>query len=402
VSGKIMSKSMTRRLFVRTAAGVAACAGGASKSWAQAAPAMPKAPIALNVIDVAGNLALTQPVIENYRKANPAIVSRVNFVKATQPELPSKIKAQQDAGRVDIDLVLCGYDGMTGGIPENLWLPLLPAYAGILPKPEDVYTDGALKIQAQAKGQGLCVVYSPYGPLLEYMPDRVKVVPSTADEVLAWARENKNRFMYSRPANSGPARAFMAGLPFILGDADPRDPSKGWDKTWSYLKALGEHIEYYPATTGATMKEFGEGSRDLIPVSLGFDIYPRAIGIVPKEAKTSAIKGFHWVTDGHFMCVPKGIPDDRLAVTLDLMKFMLAPAQQAYVFGQGSTYPGPAVKGVTIDTAPEASRQVFAEFGRPEYAELMANNPQELPLTPEATVTAFRIWDETVGGAKKK
>ena len=56
----------------------------------------------------------------------------------------------------------------------------------------------------------------------------------------------------------------MMGLPYILGDKDPKDPMKGWDKTWAYLKELGQNIEYYPAGTGATMKELGEGSRDMI------------------------------------------------------------------------------------------------------------------------------------------
>jgi putative spermidine/putrescine transport system substrate-binding protein len=50
------------------------------------------------------------------------------------------------------------------------------------------------------------------------------------------------------------------GLPYILDDKDPKDPEKGWDKTWAYLKQLGECVEYYPAGTGATMKELGEGS----------------------------------------------------------------------------------------------------------------------------------------------
>ncbi len=43
----------------------------------------------------------------------------------------------------------------------------------------------------------------------------------------------------------------MMGLPYILGDKDPSDPVKGWDKTWAYLKELGEYIEYYPTGTGA-------------------------------------------------------------------------------------------------------------------------------------------------------
>ena len=54
------------------------------------------------------------------------------------------------------------------------------------------------------------------------------------------------------------------GLPYLLGDKDPMDPVKGWDKTWAYLKELGKYIEYYPTGTGAMMKELGEGSRDMI------------------------------------------------------------------------------------------------------------------------------------------
>lgn len=394
------SSRINRRTFVGAALGATGAAVLGRDAFAQLT--MPTSPLTLNIIDVAGNLTLTQPIIVNYQKANPKLVSKVNFLKGLQPELAGKIKAQQDAKRVDLDLVLCGYDGMTGGFGENLWTQLLPAYASILPKPDDIYLPGARKLQEQSRGQGMCISYSPYGPLLTYMPDRMKKVPTTADELMAWARENKNKFMYSRMANSGPARAFVAGLPYILKDSDPRDPAKGWAKTWEYAKAIGEFIEYYPAGTAATMKEFGEGSRDLVPVSLGFDINSRVLGIVPKEAKTTTLAGFHWGTDGHFMCVPKGVPDERMAVVLDLMKFMLTPPQQAYIYDKGYNYPGPAVKGVTLDMAPAESQAAIKEFGRPEYAALIENNPQEVPLTPEATQVAFRIWDETVGGAKRK
>lgn len=63
------------------------------------------------------------------------------------------------------------------------------------------------------------------------MPDKVKTVPTTAEELLDYTRQNKNRFIYARPANSGPGRTFMMGLPYLLGDPDPKDPVKGWDKT---------------------------------------------------------------------------------------------------------------------------------------------------------------------------
>ena len=392
--------TVSRRTFVGAVGAAAASSAFAGDVFAQLS--MPSKPVTVNIADVAGNLTLTQPIFDNYRRANPKLVAKMNFIKGTQPEMPGKLRAQQDANKVDIDLVMCGYDGMTAGIAQNIWMPVLPDFATVLPKPEEIYLPGALAIQEQAKGYGLCVSYSPYGPLFEYMPDKVKKVPTTAEELLAWARENKGRFMYSRPANSGPGRAFIAGLPYMLGDSDPRDPGKGWVKTWEYLKAIGEFVEYYPAGTAATMKEFGEGSRDIVPTSLGFDINSRVLGVVAKEAKTFALKGFHWGTDGHFMCIPKGVSQENLPVILDLMKFILVPAQQAYIFDQGYNYPGPAVKGVTLAMAPEESRKAIEEFGRPEYEGLIANNPQELPLTPQATVEAFRIWDQQVGGGKRK
>jgi hypothetical protein len=87
----------------------------ATPGWAQA-PALPSSPQTINVIDVAGNLALTQKGIERYRADDAKTVSRITFTKAPAPELAGKIKAQQDAGRVDIDLVLTGTDGLAAGI----------------------------------------------------------------------------------------------------------------------------------------------------------------------------------------------------------------------------------------------------------------------------------------------
>jgi putative spermidine/putrescine transport system substrate-binding protein len=395
---------ITRRSFVGGAAGAAGLAAFGARAQAPSgqAPTLPTSPVTLSIVDVAGNLALTQKAIENYRKAKPKLVSRIAFTKAPAPELPGKIKAQQDANRVDIDLVLTGTDALAAGIDQNLWVPVAQQYAGALPKLDEIYLEGARKMQALAKGHGVCVTYYPSGPLLEYMPDRVKQVPTTAEELLAYTRQNKNRFLYARPANSGPGRTFIMGLPYILGDSDPKDPVKGWDKTWTYLKALGENIEYYPTGTGATMKELGEGSRDIIVSTTGWDINPRVLGTVPKEAKVGTLKGFHWVTDAHYMCVPKGVPNEKLAVLLDLMAFLLTPEQQAYTYDEGYFYPGPAVKGVTLDMAPPESQAALKEFGRPEYEQLIASAPLEVPLDPEPMVQAFRIWDEQVGGAKRK
>lgn len=396
-----MRDLITRRRLGMLGAGMAGASLFGRLALAQGL-ALPKQPVALNIIDVAGNLALTQPALEAYRAAKPNLVSRMTYTKAPAPELPAKLKAQQAANRVDIDLVLTGTDALSAGIEQNLWVELLPAQAGALPKLQDIYLEPAARMQGLARGQGVVVTYYPSGPLFSYMPARVRNVPKTADELLEWSKQNKNKLIYARPANSGPGRTFMMGLPYILKDANPKDPVKGWDKTWAYLKALGENIEYYPSGTTPTMKEFGDGTRDIVVTTTGWDINPRVLGIVPKEAAVFSLAGFSWVADAHYMCVPKGLGDEKLAVILDMMSFMLQPAQQAYAYDEGYFYPGPAVKGVTLAMAPKASQDALKEFGRPEYDAMIAANPVELPLDPDVMVQAFRLWDEQVGGAKRR
>ncbi len=150
------------------------------------------------------------------------------------------------------------------------------------------------------------------------------------------------------------------------------------------------------------MKELGEGSRDMIPSQMGWDINPRALGVVPKEAKVFFLKGYHWVLDAHYLCIPKGVSNDKLAVLLDLLNYLLSKEAQATTYDDGYFYPGPAVKDVPLSMAPEASQKVIQEFGRPEYAQAITAAPQELPLLPDQLVYAFRRWDEEVGGAKRK
>lgn len=386
-------RNPSRRDAVGLAAGAAAAAVLPGSARAQVA-------VALNVIDVAGNLALTQKAFEAYRKAKPDKVSRLTFTKAPAPELPGKLKAQQDAGRVDIDLVLTGNDALSAGIDQKLWVELLPGMADKLPKLDDVLLPASIKMQALARGQGIIVVMCPGGPLIEYAPERVKAPPTTTDELLSWAKANPNKFMYARPANSGPGRAFLMGLPYLLGDSDPKDPVNGWSKTWSYLEALSAFVEYYPTGTGATMKEFGEGTRDIIASMTGWDINPRVLGVVPKSAAIQPLKGFRFITDAHYMCIPKGLPANKMAVLADVMSFMLTKEAQAFTYDEGYFYPGPAVKGVSLDMAPPESQAAIKEFGRPEYEKLIAETPAELPLEAEKMVVAFRLWDEKIGAQK--
>lgn len=359
-------------------------------------------PVVINVIDVAGDLQISQPALEKFQAAHPELVSKFVFTQATAPELAGKLKAQQDAGRVDIDFVLTGNDALAAGMEQGLWLEILPKYADSFPDLKKLYIPGAYLMQEMARGQAFVIDWYPSGPLLEYAPDRVTNVPDTPEALLAYCKANPGKFMYARPANSGPGRTFVMGLPYLLGDKDPMDPVKGWDKTWAYLKELDGCIEYYTAGTTASMKELANGTRDIIATTTGWDINPRYLGIVPEEYKIAAFKNFHWVGDANYMAIPKGVSEQKLKVVLQLMNYLLQPAQQAYMYDHGYMYPGPAINGVTLDMAPKDSQETIAKYGRPEYASLIADNPTEPPLDAKELVEMFDKWDREIGAAKMK
>jgi putative spermidine/putrescine transport system substrate-binding protein len=220
-------------------AGAAACgspsdSGGGTKDVAPSSvPDKPKKAVTLNIIDVAGNLQLTQPMIDEFVQKNPGVIKKVTYTKATAPELPGKIKAQQNAGKVDIGLVLTGTDGLSAGITQNLWVKT-DDYSSKIGTPN--YQQPAADMQQLAQGHGVELVYYPSGPLIEYNPKKVTDPPTTVDELLAWAKAHPKRFQYARPANSGPGRTLLMGLPYLLKDANPKDPKAGWTKTWAYLQ----------------------------------------------------------------------------------------------------------------------------------------------------------------------
>ncbi|HTP57921.1 MAG TPA: ABC transporter substrate-binding protein, partial [Spirochaetia bacterium] len=100
-------------------------------------------PVKLSIIDVAGNLRLSKPAIEAFKAANPKMISDIEYIIATAPELVAKIKAQQMAGNLDTTMVLTGYDGMAAGKEQGVWLQVMPKYKNVFQKTVDSYVPGA-------------------------------------------------------------------------------------------------------------------------------------------------------------------------------------------------------------------------------------------------------------------
>lgn len=380
-----------------SAIGTLFASGGAVAQTPAAVAEPPSEPVSLTVIDVAGQAQLTQSAIEDYADKNPDWVSKIEFTKATAPELASRIIAQQEAGRTDISMVLTGSDGLSSGIEQDLWLKLLPDHQSALPNLDDILINTGA--QELTQGFGVNVVFGNYGPMFTYNPEMVDTPPTTLDELMAWARDNDKMLMYARPANSGPGRSFLQALPYFLGDSDPHDPDT-WDNTWSYLEELGQYIEYYPSGTSPTMQELGQGARAMVASTMGWDMNPRVLGTVPMDFKAITFPDQPLLADCQYVTVPSGLDDDTTNVVLNLISWMMTPEQQAKAYDQAYFYPGPAVKGVTLDMAPEDSQEAVKSVQRPEFDELIENNEVQLPLEAKPLVRAFEIWDERVGSGK--
>jgi len=371
----------------------------AASAAAGEVPETPSAPVTLNILDVAGNQKLTGPMVDEFVKEHSDIISAVTWESAGAPDLVGTIKPQVDSKNLSVDLVMTGNDGLSAGIEQDLWVPLVDDFGDRLSNMEN-YIDPAAKMQALAGGFGVVTTYYPSGPLLQYDPAVVTDVPKNPAELLAWAKANPGKFGYARPANSGPGRTFMMGLPYMLGDTDPSDPVAGWDKTWAYLKDLGQTINSYPTGTGQVISNMADGTWSLIPTTTGWDINPRALAQEPTTIEAAPFDDFTWVTDAHYAAVPKGQSADKMSAILNLLQYILTPETNAMAYDSGYFYPGPSIKGATLDKAPQASQDVIKEFGRDWYDDLIDKMPKTTPLPPADMVKAFDLWDREVGSGK--
>lgn len=355
--------------------------------------------ITISILDNGGDLASTGVIIENYKKANPDKVKEIKFLRGPAPETPAKIKAQQDAGRADINLVLTGQDAGSVLAANNQLIRLFPTYDSMFPKNE--LKEAAKILQDAGGGFLMPTVVNFGGPVFIYNPKKVTNPPTTAEELLAWAKANPKRFFYARPANSGPGRSIMTGMPWILGDKNPADPEKGWDKTWAYFKELGKYIEYYPTGTLFTLKEFAQEQRWMIPGIMEWDMKPRAEGVIPPESKITILKNTTFIIDGHYWAIPKGVPQNEVEVLLDLMKFMRRVDQQVLTY---KAFIGPSIKAATLNKAPADIQDYVKEFWRAEYDNIGPGKKWKMApqLDFKELTYAMDRWDREIGAQQIK
>jgi len=193
-------------------------------------------PITISIIDNGGDLASTQVIIENYKKANPDKVKEIKIQRGPPRD------ARQDQGTAG---------RRAGGHQPSPHRPgrrLRPrrqqAAHRAVPKYDKMFSEGRADRRGEgAPGFGRRVPHAGRGKRrragVHLQPEEGAEAPQDRRRAADLGQGEPQPIPVCRPANSGPGRSIMAGLPFILNDKAPADPEKGWDKAWAYMKELG-------------------------------------------------------------------------------------------------------------------------------------------------------------------
>jgi putative spermidine/putrescine transport system substrate-binding protein len=386
-------------LLIMVIAGCSAPTQHAPSAPSGKALPQPSSPVKLHILDVSGDLSTSKPMIQNFVKANPKLVSSVEYESGSAPDVVGKLQAQQSANRVDIDLVLTGPLALSQMANQKEVIKVLPTYQSHLPDLGTVLTPAATAFQKLAGGYGVITRGGGWaGPLWAYNKKNVTNPPKTAQALLAWAKANPGKFVYANPTSgSGPANAFIDSLPYVLGDKDPSDPVNGWSKTWAFLKKLNPYIDRYPAGTSDTFTGLGSGAYDLAPSEGSWDQLEHGTKVLNTDFGIYAFDKPVMSSDGHFIAVPKGVPASHIAVDLALAKWLLKPQQQAVGYATSNVFP---VKGVELSMAPKDVQTATKSYYGLSLFSKLDKAKTTLPLNGEDVQAMYDKWNQLIGSQK--
>ena len=112
------------------------------------APAKPSSPIKLSILDGGGDLkGGGQASIDAFVKANPDLVSSVDYQTAAGTDVTGKIKAQQLGGSVSTSLVLGGSDVLGAAQAQHVLAQQIPEQSAGLPELASIQDAGRAGFQ---------------------------------------------------------------------------------------------------------------------------------------------------------------------------------------------------------------------------------------------------------------
>ena len=192
------------------------------------------------------------------------------------------------------------------------------------------------------------------------------------------------------------------GLPYLLGDSDPKDPVNGWSKTWAYLKELEQVRRAVPVRHRRDDEEPGQrlGRHHRHHDRLGHQP-PGARARcrrTPRSPRSRASTGSP--TRSTPWCPRACRPTSRPPM-LALLQVDADPVAAGQGVRQGLLLPRPGGEGRhAVDGAagqPAGHRGVRPARVRRSYRRATRRRSR---WTPKALVAAFDQWDREIGGGE--
>lgn len=353
------------------------------------------------ILDAGGEQDMFGEIVERFKAEYPDYVGDVVWIGASTGEQVSKLVAERDSGKPYTTLCTNGYDTVAAGIDSEVYINLMEKYGDrFAPYIETFNADSKEQLE-KGLGYGIPHLNSIGGPMLTYWPDEVDKVPTNAEELLEFCKENPGKFAYPRPSNSGAGYAWLQGLPYLLGEENPDDP-ESWTKVWDYLKEMDQYIDYYTTGSALLYRDFNEGARYMITTAVGYETNQRVLGAMAPECKQLFLNELHWVTDSNFWTIPTGLDPQDEELSCLFIEFTLRPEIQALLYDSGFMYPGPVVEGVTLEDAPQESQDALNAVITEDLVNGINNYPHVAPMTMSNLVKAMEMWDEKIGANKLK
>jgi putative spermidine/putrescine transport system substrate-binding protein len=305
------------------------------------------------------------------------------------PWIGTELQQEVAAGLPGTEAVLTNLTGHALGAARDLWTDLP---AAMLAANTPTLTPVGQMVQAHVGQTGLVLGAVPGGPMLLHRRSVLPVAPRNAAELMDYARQNPRRFQYTRPGQSRFGEAFVLGLPYLLNDADPLDPRRGWTNSWAYLAELGRHVAYYPSSAQAAAAEFLEGGVDLAPVLLVPYLLAMSRGALPDDTLCLPFDAMPLLPHSLILALPRGVPEGRHSQAAPLAAFLRQPEMQRRVFGRGLL---PGTGPLATDHQP-TDRMLTAAL-TPTLRDSLAGRAVATPLSPSARAYMQRAWDELIG-----
>jgi len=334
--------------------------------------------------------------LQDFARLRPDIIASAIVREGWTAEVGGTLLEAIEAGTSGIDLVISSQGAALEGMALGLWQPLGRWVLDQLPPLETILTPLALRMLALMAPYALPLAAAPGGPVLVHRQGIA--TPRNPAELLDWARENPRRFLYLYPPLTQGGRCFLAALPFLLGDAAPSDPERGWDRTWAFLEALDPHIAFYPVTGLGAAEEFQDGECDMLALSLSEDILFRGLDLLPADTDLGAFEPSALVPVGTCLMVPRDLDAaDAPEVALLIAYLMSEAVQDDLTFGQGRRWSQSAHRDALLEDRPLAVQVELHALMRPGMEALIAAHPVTPPYPLAAWNAMFDLWEARIG-----